>query len=88
MPEIREKALGYLRDGKVCIPHSLSPMGGLRPYEVEAFVEGYNSTYKITLDDGVWSCTCRTEACAHVAAVQLVTEPEASAAAKQKTRAA
>lgn len=92
MPEIREKALHYLRDGKVRVVHSICRMSGpLVPYEVDAYVEGHNSTYKVSLDDGVWACTCHGpgEGCAHIAAVQLVTAPETSAAAKpQKERAA
>lgn len=90
MPEIREKALGYLRDGKVRVVHSITRMDGpLVPYEVDAYVEGHNSTYKVSLDDEVWSCACRAETCAHVAAVQLVTDPDHSAAAKsQKAGAA
>lgn len=90
MPEIREKALAYYRGGRIRIVHSISRMGQLKPYEVDAFVEGHKSTYKVSLDDGVWSCTCHGpgEGCAHIAAVQLVTDPEHSAAAKPERRVA
>lgn len=90
MADVRDKALAYLRDGKVRVVHSVSRIGGLRPYEVDAFVEGHKSTYKVSLDDGVWSCTCHGpgEGCAHIAAVQLVTDPEHSAAAKPARRVA
>lgn len=88
MPDIRSKALGYYRDGGIRILHSLTPMHGPRvPYEIDADVIGFNSTYKVRLDDGIWTCTCHGEDCAHAAAVQLATG-HTSAAAKPERKAA
>lgn len=81
--DIRKGALSCLRDGRVTI----TVVDGLR---VEATVESSRpntSTYAVDRwrDDGSWSCTCTTftrrrETCAHVAAVQLVTDGQSAAA--------
>jgi hypothetical protein len=87
MADVRTKALSYLRDGKVRILHSLTQMDGPRvPYEVDADVEGFRSTYLVRLTDGVWSCSCHGsgEGCSHIAAVQLVTGHDSAAAKPEK----
>lgn len=90
VPDIRSKALGYYRDSRIRILHSLTRMDGPRvPYEVDADVVGFQSTYLVRLVDGVWHCSCHGsgEGCAHIAAVQLATG-HPSAAAKQERKAA
>jgi hypothetical protein len=72
--DVRERALHYLRDGAVRVHHAARVAGGPRiPREVVADVVGHRSTYVVTLDDGRWHCTCRTDGCPHTAATQLVT---------------
>lgn len=81
MPDIRAKALNYLRDGAVSVFHARSPRDGTPPHEVIARVEGHNGRYVVDYLDGTWSCTCpEGTGCAHVAAVQLVTGHRSAAA--------
>ncbi|MEV5710085.1 hypothetical protein [Actinoallomurus sp. NPDC052274] len=71
--DVRAKALGYLRDGRVTV--SAATFAGLArvPYDVLAYVDGYRSTYIVRLVLDTWACSCATAGCPHVAAVQLVT---------------
>lgn len=75
--DLRSKALGYLRSGAVTVLGANTFAAGPRqPFRVLADVVGHRSTYRVTHwsdHDSGWSCTCRMEGCAHVAAVQLVT---------------
>lgn len=73
MSAVRRKALGYLRDERVRVTSAVTPPHALRPYTVSALVDGHNGRYRVTFDAGAWSCTCERLACAHAAAVQLVT---------------
>lgn len=87
MTDIRAKALGYLRDGKVHVLHARTQAGDRAPVEVVAVVEAHTGVRRVELSDGAWSCSCKAvlddgEPCAHLAAVQLCTDPERSAAAK------
>ncbi|WP_141576195.1 hypothetical protein [Actinomadura sp. WMMA1423] len=84
MSDVRSKALSYLRDENVRIMHADTPPGGTRPDEVRALVRGYRGTYQVVLTDGVWSCACGADECAHAAAVQTVTGYR-SAASKADT---
>lgn len=84
MPSVREKALGYYRDQNLRIIAADCLNGTIQPHLVEALVKGYKQTYRVTLQNGVWSCSCnaaRTD-CAHRAAVQMATGHK-SAAAKE-----
>ena len=72
--DLRAAALHYLRSGAVTIVTASTPPDGPKaPLYVEALVEGYTSTHRIRLATGEWSCSCRYEDCAHLAAVQLIT---------------
>lgn len=75
MPDVRSKALGYLRDGKVRVLGANSSKPDLRPYRVSAIVKGFNGLYWVRLQQpgDSWLCSCGTTGCAHLAAVQLVT---------------
>jgi uncharacterized Zn finger protein len=71
---IRRKALNYLRGERVRIISAVTPVHALRPHGVAAYVDGHNGRYTVRFEAGAWSCTCPDGvACAHVAAVQLVT---------------
>lgn len=81
MADIRTKALGYLRDGKVIVRRAASDDDGPRRATfVRADVVGHNSVYLVSYGPHAWSCTCKTLDCAHVAAVQLVTGHPSKAA--------
>lgn len=69
----RAKALGYLRGERVRVISATTPEGHLRPYEVLAYVRGHQDRHAVRFDAGAWSCSCGSNGCAHVAAVQLVT---------------
>jgi hypothetical protein len=72
--DLRTAALHYLRSGAVTVLTASTPASGPRqPMFVEALVEGYRSTHRVRLALSKWSCSCRCDGCAHVAAVQLVT---------------
>ncbi|MEV7006822.1 hypothetical protein [Streptosporangium sp. NPDC051022] len=75
--DLRSKALGYLRSGAVTVLVADSwERGPRRPYRVLADVVGHRSTHRVTFWIDVrekWTCSCRAEGCAHIAAVQLVT---------------
>jgi hypothetical protein len=88
MPDIRTKALGYLRDGKVTVLGAMYARKHLRPYAVSAIVQGFQGRYWVRLDQPErWLCSCgQTAPCAHLAAVQLVTGYP-SAAAKSPAEA-
>lgn len=74
MPDLRTKALGYLRDEKVRVLYAETVKPDLRPHTVGALVQGFNARYWIELQGGRWLCSCGTsEACAHLAAVQIIT---------------
>lgn len=73
MPDIRTKALAYLRDKKVRVSHASSAGVSRTPYDVLAYVDGHNSTYLVRFTADEWSCSCQRPECAHAAAVQLVT---------------
>lgn len=71
--DVRAMACNYLRNGKVTVKAAL-PGPELLPVQVEAVVKGNSATYLVDLIDGRWRCPCgEPAACAHVAAVQLVT---------------
>lgn len=80
----RQKALAYLRDGRLTLSTLESPGRGQPATFVEADVEpapgdpsGYSVWVTVRLDGGVWSCDGHPgehpDACAHVYAAQLVT---------------
>jgi hypothetical protein len=73
MPDIRSKALAYIRNGKVRVSHASSAGVSRTPYDVLAYVDGHNSTYLVRFTANAWSCSCQRAECAHAAAVQLVT---------------
>lgn len=81
---IRNRALGYLRDGKVTVLRSATAEGSRRPHAVQATVRGHRDTYWIELLPGrgwMSSCSC-TANCPHIPAVQMVTGwPSAAAKA-------
>lgn len=84
MPSVREKACGYYRDQNLRVIAADCVNGSIQPHLVEALVKGHQQTYRVTLHDGVWRCTCdaaKTD-CAHRAAVQMATGHK-SAAAKE-----
>lgn len=82
MPSFRQKALGYYRDQDLRIITAACRDGSLQPYVVEGLIRGYQTTYRITLADGRWTCTCNPtlDDCAHRAAVQMATGYRSSAA--------
>jgi hypothetical protein len=82
MPTFRQKALGYYRDQDIRIIVADCREGSIQPYLVEALVRGHEATYRLTLQDGVWRCTCDVAKpdCAHRAAVQMCTGHHSSAA--------
>jgi hypothetical protein len=91
MPDLRAKALGYLRDEKVRVLYAATIKPNLRPHTVGALVQGFNGRYWVEFDSDRWLCSCgSSEACAHVAAVQIITgwpSPASKAAAKAVTSA-
>lgn len=88
MPDLRTKALGYLRDGKVTVLGALWDRPALHPHTVSAIVQGFQGRYWVRRNpERGWLCSCgSTETCAHLAAVQLVTGYP-SAAAKSPAEA-
>lgn len=91
MPDVRSKALGYYRDGKLRILHARYDAGqAIRPHEVIAHVVGHRSTYVVTFENSVWACTCHGSGpgCAHIAAVQLATGHDSAAAKPDQRRRA
>lgn len=91
MPDLRTKALGYLRDGKVAILTAATDKPNRSAGAVGAIVKGFHGEHWVRLVDGVWFCSCNNDAprpdCAHVAAVQLVTGHESAAAREAKAAA-
>jgi hypothetical protein len=74
VPDLRTKALGYLRDEKVRVIEADTTKPELRPHRVSALVQGHFGRYLIVFKDGKWVCSCgSSEPCAHLAAVQMVT---------------
>lgn len=73
MADTRTKALSYLRHGKVRVAHATSAGVSRTPYDVLAYVDGFQSTYLVRFTANEWSCSCGGDECAHAAAVQLVT---------------
>jgi hypothetical protein len=72
--DVRTKALGYLRDGRVRVLGANWNKPALRPYRVSAIVKGFHGLYWVRLQEPEnWLCSCGTTGCAHLAAVQLVT---------------
>lgn len=97
MTTLRERSLAYLRDQKVHVLYARTPADSRRPVEVVAVVEGHTGIHRIGLRGGTWTCDCtlppETPAllrgtCAHLAAVQLVTNHPSAAAKPQKASAA
>ncbi|MFG1963173.1 hypothetical protein [Nonomuraea sp. NPDC049028] len=85
MPDVRTKALSYLRDEKVRVLFAETVKPNLRPHTVGALVQGFNARYWIELEKGRWLCSCGSSTpCAHLAAVQIITGWP-SAASKQAT---
>lgn len=95
MPDIRSKALGYLRAGNVRILHARCRPNETAPCEIVAAVRGYTGRHTVELrPDGKWLCSCTpvvmddgTE-CAHRAAVALATGHPTVAAKPAKARRA
>lgn len=85
MPDVRTKALSYLRDERVRVLFAETVKPNLRPHTVGALVQGFKARYWIELEKGRWLCSCgSSDPCAHLAAVQIVTGWP-SAASKQPT---
>lgn len=80
---IRSKALSCLREGRVTV-YGVKLDDAWRPVVVLARVLSSRDRhpYRVQFRDGAWSCDCREglrcEPCAHVAAVQLVTQAAAA----------
>lgn len=78
--DLRSRALAYYRSGAVTVLNArTAPTGPRRPEYVDALVDGYRSTHRVHLVAEIWSCSCREDGCAHVAAVQLATGHETAA---------
>lgn len=79
--DLRAAALHYLRSGAVTVLTASTPKDGPRvPLFVEALVDGHTSTHRVRLTIGEgWSCSCRYDGCAHLAAVQMVTGADTDA---------
>lgn len=73
MPDVRSKALSYLRDGRVTLLTVNTAKHTLQPFAVGAMVQGFKGRYWVRLNAQGWLCSCATAGCAHAAAVQLVT---------------
>ena len=82
MPDLRAKALAYLRDAKVAVIYARTAADERRPHAVVAIVQGHTGAHVVSLDidhGKGWLCTCNGakpdvhDSCAHTAAVQLVT---------------
>lgn len=85
MADLRAKALGYLRDAKVHVLHARTEPSARRPVEVVAIVEAHTGVRRVELTAGSWACSCQAvvsdgQPCAHLAAVQLVTNWPSAAA--------
>lgn len=82
---LRRGALAALREGRVTVLASHSPIGRAgrrRPSGVLAEVDGHSGRHLVELDAGSWSCSCATVGlCAHVVAVRLVSRDVADLAA-------
>lgn len=92
MPDLRAKALNYLRDGLVIVLHARCRETERQPFEVIAVVRGYTGVRRVELADGQWSCTCQGvvtpgSECAHRAAVALTTGHPSAAAKPAKAKA-
>lgn len=93
MPDLRAKSLNYLRTGLVHVLHARTEATSRRPVEVVAIVEAHTGVRRVELTGGTWSCSCQAVLsdglpCAHVAAVQLVTNHPSAAAKPEKASAA
>lgn len=88
MPDLRAKALAYLRDGKVRVSAAASAGVSRTPYDVLAYVDGHQSTYLVRFTANTWGCSCQRTDCAHAAAVQLVTGHRSAAEKPSKQPAA
>jgi hypothetical protein len=73
MPDVRSKALSYLRDERVRVLFAETTKPNLRPHTVGALVQGFQGRYWVEFERNRWLCSCGTADCAHLAAVQLVT---------------
>lgn len=75
MPDLRSKALAYVREGRVVVTTAATLPDARRPALVVATVRGQQQAHTVTLSPhSGWSCTCwRTEPCAHLAAVAIST---------------
>jgi hypothetical protein len=86
--DLRSKALGYLRDGKVTVVRADPHEERSRAVLVWACVQGFHGCHKVALENWRWRCVlapypdgrpqqerpeCRLAECAHIAAVQMVT---------------
>lgn len=73
---LRTRALAVLREGRcqvlVAKWDGHSPTADTVVFRVFSSREG-RRPYAVDFLDGVWSCTCGKEPCAHVAAAQLIT---------------
>jgi len=80
---MRSKALASLRERRVTV-YGVKLDDRWRPVAVLARVLSSRDRhpYRVQFRDGSWSCDCRDglrgDPCAHVAAVQMVTEAEAA----------
>ena len=66
------KARRYLTEGRLIVSHA-------RPQTaVRATCRGDGTVYRLGWDGHTWWCTCpaRTDQCAHLRAVRLVTAPD------------
>jgi hypothetical protein len=91
--DVRAKALGYLRDQKLHVLYARTPADARSPVAVIAVVEAHTAVRRVELRDGTWTCDCKTVLddglpCAHLAAVQLVTNHPSAAAKPVKDVAA
>lgn len=75
MADLRSRALGYVREGRVVVTTAATLPDARRPALVVATVRGHQAAYTVTLNpQSGWACTCwRTDACAHLAAVAIST---------------
>lgn len=77
MGDVRSKALGYLRDGRVAVLNARTERPERKAGSVGAIVRGHRGEHWVRGHGGDWWCTCNGEDpaadCAHIAAVQLVT---------------
>lgn len=88
MPDVRSKALSYLRDERVRILFAETVKPNLRPHTIGALVQGFQGRYWVEFDHNRWLCSCGTTDCAHLAAVQMVTGYQSAATKSAKTERA